>query len=750
MRRSRPVRPLLAASGCIFDRPHDYLEVVDREAEQGDGRLWSFQPSTEGLAVGAAMFSPDGSRVVFGAFFDSEPPAGASSAEAGIYVRDALTGADIRRIDTGPCGAAVVAVSNSTAIAFTSNARPCLGYAPPRREMSLESIDLGTGERTTLTTAAFPNNEYAVSADGSTIVFNEFALDAETGQTVGAPAVVARPAAGQRVELPVADFGLVHDVTADGSRLLVDVAGKLQVWDLDVQKLADVGLDPEDPAGVRRPMSEFAPDPKTHGAFAQFAPDGASVFSTGDDGRLHQWNVESGEEILSYGAPEGRPSPNAAGLVLVPSTEGPTALLIDTSLRGEIAAVDNVGLASATVPDGGCDSPLPGQAVSAVGQTVAVTSICGADGVPDAETLTLLDRTSLQPLGSANGGFLGVLSPDGTRLARRMQRLDDSDLFVGPVEVVDVANGSSLFELDGLCWFNRSDTSQLQIARREHRNNGCGEFPQTPFAIDGLREHEIRWSPDGTMIAMVDEIDGYFAVWNAIDGSIISASLAAWNPDLRAFDVAFTSDAKHLVVSYMTDTQGGATHNSLATISTTDWQVIATRALPDLARNLLLLGPSADGSSMVAVSGFLAEGAATAIDKALYWLDPVSLNNTQPSQPRLHAGLIQAAALRADGTLVATGATDGSIRVWDDSGRLVNEMDFPGRAVIGLAFISQTHLGVVLEDGQLRVVTIDTDELLEIARNSLTRGFTEDECDRYKFDPCPTLEQVRSGAVNHG
>ena len=185
----------LAASGCIFDRPHGYLEVVDREAEQGDGKLWSFQPSTEGLAVGAAMFSPDGSRVVFGAFFDSEPPAGASSGEAGIYIRDALTGADIRRIDTGPCGAAIVAVSNSTAIAFTSNARPGLGYVPPRREMSLESIDLGTGERTTLTTAAFPNNEYAVSSDGSTIVFNEFALDAER-TIVGAPAVVARPPPG--------------------------------------------------------------------------------------------------------------------------------------------------------------------------------------------------------------------------------------------------------------------------------------------------------------------------------------------------------------------------------------------------------------------------------------------------------------------------------------------------------------------------------------------------------------------------
>ena len=146
----------------------------------------------------------------------------------------------------------------------------------------------------------------------------------------------------------------------------------------------------------------------------------------------------------------------------------------------------------------------------------------------------------------------------------------------------------------------------------------------------------------------------------------------------------------------------------------------------------------------------MAEATATSTDNALYWLDAITLADTQPSRPRLHAGWIQAAALRADETLVATGATDGSIRVWDDSGRLVNEIDFPGRAVIGLAFISQTHLGVVLEDGQLRVVTIDTDELLEIARNSLTRGFTEDECDRYNFDPCPTLDQLRSGEVNHG
>jgi hypothetical protein len=83
--------------------------------------------------------------------------------------------------------------------------------------------------------------------------------------------------------------------------------------------------------------------------------------------------------------------------------------------------------------------------------------------------------------------------------------------------------------------------------------------------------------------------------------------------------------------------------------------------------------------------------------------------------------------------------------VWDAAGNLVNDVEFPGAGVMGVAFITNLHLGVVLDDGNLRVVTLDTAELLEIARDSLTRGFTQDECDRYKFDPCPTLEEMQTG-----
>ena len=84
---------------------------------------------------------------------------------------------------------------------------PDLDDTRVRRDISLESIDLTTGERTTLTTAAWPNDEDAVSADGSTIAFNEIGTEDSPGHVVQQLAVVARPAVNQRVDLPVGDSG---------------------------------------------------------------------------------------------------------------------------------------------------------------------------------------------------------------------------------------------------------------------------------------------------------------------------------------------------------------------------------------------------------------------------------------------------------------------------------------------------------------------------------------------------------------
>ncbi len=336
-----------------------------------------------------------------------------------------------------------------------------------------------------------------------------------------------------------------------------------------------------------------------------------------------------------------------------------------------------------------------------------------------------------------------MLSPDGTRIARRTARVADGAVLQGPVEIDDVATGTISVRLQGLCEYDRSDPTEpvLRQARRDHANPGCNDFPMAPFPMDTWQAHQIRWSPDGTMLAMTDLIDGYFAVWNVSDGSLIQASVAAKDPTQFAFDAAFTADSKHLVVSYTAEsfTGGLGRSNALATISTSDWHVEMTREMPAGAEQMIVAGSPTNASTVAVVSGFISGGNTT-----LYWLDPVTLADARPPTSRLHVTEMDAVAMSEDGSRIATGAADGSIRVWDRDGRLVHELEFPGLPIRGLAFVSPSHLGVVVDDGTVRIVTIDTNELLGLARQSLTRGFTQDECERFKVEPCPTLADMRN------
>ena len=129
---------------------------------------------------------------------------------------------------------------------------------------------------------------------------------------------------------------------------------------------------------------------------------------------------------------------------------------------------------------------------------------------------------------------------------------------------------------------------------------------------------------------------------------------------------------------------------------------------------------------------------------SLQALDIPGLDGLRAIRTRLHDGQLLATAVSPGRTLLATGAGDGSIRVWESAtGQLVHELWFRGHQVVGLMFVSDARLGVLLDDGNLRIVAIDNEELLEIVRESLTRGYTEAECERFNFDVCPTLEEMR-------
>ena len=101
-----------------------------------------------------------------------------------------------------------------------------------------------------------------------------------------------------------------------------------------------------------------------------------------------------------------------------------------------------------------------------------------------------------------------------------------------------------------------------------------------------------------------------------------------------------------------------------------------------------------------------------------------------------------------DETQIATAAADGVVRVWDaETLELEHELRVPGQAQ-GVAFVDDTHLAVMPQAGDLLIMILDREELHAKVRSTLTRGFTEAECEQFGFgDACPTLAELRSGQV---
>lgn len=70
-----------------------------------------------------------------------------------------------------------------------------------------------------------------------------------------------------------------------------------------------------------------------------------------------------------------------------------------------------------------------------------------------------------------------------------------------------------------------------------------------------------------------------------------------------------------------------------------------------------------------------------------------------------------------------------------------------GTAINGVAFLDNETIAVAPQGGgPLLRFTRDSEQLVNIAFDSLNRGLTEAECATYDTDPCPTLEEMRSGS----
>ena len=112
-----------------------------------------------------------------------------------------------------------------------------------------------------------------------------------------------------------------------------------------------------------------------------------------------------------------------------------------------------------------------------------------------------------------------------------------------------------------------------------------------------------------------------------------------------------------------------------------------------------------------------------------------------------HIGGSRAIDVNSDGSLIASGASDGLVRVSNlATGELIHAFSIGNMTITVVEFVDDQHLLVIGQGGPALVMTIDVPELIEIASSQVTRGPTPEECATYHIDPCPTLVQIRSDA----
>lgn len=720
----------LAPDASAFTALVDPAEGADRLESRAwpDGALrWAFPAPVIGdqtTRLWDPFHTPDGTRVVAATYWDSfevAPPEG-----LGLVVLDAASGDLLRTIPVDACGIALNAVTDGAAAGWLWPRSDAGGCDLDARSVRLVRVDLEDGDVRVMAEEAPSWSFAAMDASGRRIAFST-----ETGARVvdGETGDVIRDIEATQIPVMVA-HGLAQAVSPDGRWLLFADRPPL---------LADL-------AATGPAATEYVrlPSPGGEGSGYDFDGAGSSVFNTSRDGKLRRWAIPSGQLTGTWpGAPNVTPRVSADGrhVLVGGAAAGPVAMLfrVDAEPRGDTAAIPT------------CQGFTASGSLSVAAGVGAFVQACdgmeplsGMVQVLDTAPLTL--RSSVPDLGTQRV----AVSPDGELIATQ-QVLDRTQL--GPLVIVDAETGAIVRELEGTCRWDQAV---------ERPGPGCAHFPERPFPF---WMQNVAWSPDGRWVAAMDDSfqDGatvrHVAVWDAESGRLAflapdpdpivppaGSPGASPSPEPRRpvwWDLLFTPDSQTLLLS---ETETGR----IVGYGTDGWQrtveaTVETPSADDIAASEpqavvpRLFGWDAAGRLIISDGRFSQQRA------PLYWLDPGTMQ-VVASLDRAHDGSLKGYAVSPDGTLLATGSSDGTVRIWDTATQaLTQEVVLPSQAQ-GMAFVDGPDRLLVAPDGGGVVeITTDPGELLALVRGSLSRAFTDTECATYGIDPCPSLEQLRSG-----
>ena len=683
---------LLATSGG-----GNYIEVL--EVDSGN-RLWS-REFAEGAIVGTA-FSSDSSGLV--ATVGWLPPEESAldpdlNGELGAHTFDARTGALIDYLPIEPCGlvsgpAMVIGPgAGSHLLADISSESDCAHALEPLFDnFKMSFLDLATGEIEVLTD---DDGDVLSTPNGSRLLIED--EDRDEGPLTR---VVDRPSGDEVAVL----HGFPYGISTDGTVVLTDFEG-IATWDVSSGQ-------PEEPLA----RMDFS-------VGSWLSPDGSTVARlNGPAVELTDSRTGDVERVVRTGlGSNGDVSFSDDGFRYAVNGDGKT-VVFDQTQGGELGQA--VKLCHPMFAKSG--------RVEIAGGTVSVLADCErkAQYLLDAETLEVREI-------EAESGARSALSPDGQFVASQTGRVvthNGEEVFlVGNIALRDVTDGEIVRTMNGLCeWVDGGEWGPDSEWGRS-----CVPFPDTPFPD---WPWDLVFSPDGSMLAMSGQNTPAVVVWDTSSGEIIAMPTLSHEVDPEwVHNAAFSADGNRLVASLGSE---------LWMFSTDDWRDLAHYVPPKTSgagqtpRDNLTFTP--DGETLIGTP-FSHFGAGDIV-----FMDGATLEHLD-QVAGAHPGGVNDIALNQDGTLVASAGVDGFVRVWDVATRsLLHQIpvslggDF---GVGGVAFVGdpQHLLVTALETGELRKVTIDTEELLSIARLRVTRGFTETECTTYRIDPCPTLEEIREG-----